>query len=146
MLAAAMCKPVLSGVSLKKGFYPFHPFYKPYAFINWLGEWAGYHSGGIFFCVLLGCGWAIADTHTHTHTQSSMFWAHLETGSIKTVCAWKPPNKTFLYQLIFTRPKRTGGKKNISRAWVTFHHGPDKQLLKTCIKSMSGVKHNVVNT
>ena len=31
--------------------------------------------------------------------------------SIKTVCAWKLPSKTALYQWTFMRPKRCGGKK-----------------------------------
>ena len=33
--------------------------------------------------------------------------------STKTVCAWKLPSKTALYQWTFMRPKRCGGKKKI---------------------------------
>ena len=37
--------------------------------------------------------------------------AHLEVASIKTVCAWKLPRKTALYQWTFMRSKRCEGKK-----------------------------------
>ena len=37
---------------------------------------------------------------------------------IKTVCAWKLPSKTALYQWTFMRPKRCGEKNN-SQHWVS---------------------------
>lgn len=97
------------------------------------------HKRTYFFVFCWGLG---RQSHTHTHTHHPLCSGHIwRLASIKTVCAWKPPNKTFLYQWTFMRPKKRGGKKTkISKARLPFHHGPENQVLETCIKSMSGVK------
>ena len=47
--------------------------------------------------------------------------------SIKTVCAWKLPSKTALYQWTFMRPKRCGGKKKTQCVWFMCTQNIQKQ-------------------